>query len=164
MKTAQVNKLYSMLTPLEQASLAIGALARQDIAELEAITDSVERLTYRSLHADYRQRVDGYYTLGGFYGIQYWKTRAMMLTAFNLSRDDGSVNHKCIEMGKQLMVQLVSMDAALRVVCELLKIDVEAVQTLADCEDVPGFADPEPALVDEYITSFTKLAGVEVHH
>jgi hypothetical protein len=71
MKASQLNKLYSMLTPLEQASLAIGALARQDMAEFEVITDNVEMHTYPSLHADYRQRIDGYYTLGGFYGIQH---------------------------------------------------------------------------------------------
>jgi len=160
MKASHLNKLYSMLTPLEQASLAIGALARQDMAEFEVITDNVEMHTYRSLHADYRQRIDGYYTLGGFYGIQYWRIRARMLAAFHQAKDNGTVNHKYIEMGEQFMKQLASIDAALRVVCGLLKIDVEAVQTLADCEDVPDFADPDPALVEEYITTFTKLTGI----
>jgi hypothetical protein len=57
MKAAQEDKLYSKLTPVEQAALAFEALARNDEAELDVIVDSVERLYYQCTHWQYRWRV-----------------------------------------------------------------------------------------------------------
>jgi hypothetical protein len=58
MKSSQLEKLYSKLTPTELGTLAFGALARKDVGEAEIILNNVERHTYRSVHADYRQRIE----------------------------------------------------------------------------------------------------------
>jgi hypothetical protein len=58
MKSSQLDKLYSKLTPTELGTLAIDALARLDENEADLIVNSVEWRTYRSVHADYRRRVE----------------------------------------------------------------------------------------------------------
>jgi hypothetical protein len=51
-----VDKLYTKLTPVEQAALAFGAIARNDDVELAVIVGSVERLNYQCTHWEFRQR------------------------------------------------------------------------------------------------------------
>jgi hypothetical protein len=157
LKPAQVNKLYSKLIPYEQAVLCFEAAARQDEAEINDIVDSIEKHTYRCLHTDYRQRATGLYMLALFYGTQYWKTRTLMMMAFNIYRDD-----RACSIAKQFIVRLASIDAALLDVCRRIKVDVEAVKTLADCKGETGFSDyVEAELVEQYTELFTKAVMLE---
>lgn len=138
MKTAQVNKLYSKLTPHEQAALTFEAAARRDESEIDAIIANVPRQTYQGVHADYKQRATGLYMLVGEYGLNYWQARAALLMVLNLSRGDESMD--CADMSLHLLAKIASMDAALTDVCRQIKVDVEAVKMMAGCENQPTFS------------------------
>ena len=151
MKPAQVNKLYRKLTPHEQAALVLEAAARLDEKEVDAILEQVEHKTYLTVHANYHRRAYGLMSLVGQYGIEYWKSRALMLTALNVCDDN--------ETAFKFLAKLGSMEAALMAVCERLKVDVEAVKTLADCKDGPAFnAYAEAEQVEQYLEVFSKVA------
>ena len=90
MKQQQVNKLYSKLTPHEQAALMFEAALRKDENEVDLILDSVERRTYSTPHIEYQQRIMGIGNLSGCYGIIYWKTLCQLSSLMALSLDDDS--------------------------------------------------------------------------
>jgi hypothetical protein len=160
MKASQVNKLYSKLTPHEQAALSFDALVRGDEAEADAIVDSVPRVIYQCVHNDYQERVTGLFMLVGDYGINYWKTTAALLMACNLSSDDENMDFS--EMLLRFLAKIASMDAALTDVCQLFKVDVESVKKLADCEDQPAFSQYVDAeLVEQYTELFTKAVNFQ---
>jgi hypothetical protein len=159
MKPAQVDKLYSKLTPLELGTLAFDALARLDEVEAEMIANNVEWQPYRSVHADYRRRVERLVLLASCYSMEHWKTRALMLQAFNLySRDD---DEDLADLAKEWFYRLESIEVALVKVCKQAKIDIESVKSFAcikDFQPLPDYADP--GLVAEYVASFTGLLGM----
>ena len=74
MKPQQINKLYSNLTPHEQANLAFSAAMRQDETEVDLILSAVKRRTYITPHVDYHTRTHGLVQLSGIFGVAYWKT------------------------------------------------------------------------------------------
>ena len=125
MKPNQIDKLYSKLTPHEQAALCMEASARQDRADFDAIADCVPRVTYQGSHLDYSQRLIGLYSLAGLYGTIYWKNHTLMLMAFNLSSEDD--NKEYIEIAKRFVAKLASMDAALIDVCGRIKVNVDGI-------------------------------------
>jgi hypothetical protein len=127
MKTAQINKLYSKLTPHEQAGLTFEAMARRDYPDCDAIFENVEWLVYKCVHVDYSQRLDDFFHLSAEYAHGYWKNRALMLMACNQSPRDPDILHR-------FLAKIASMDAALIAVCLTLKIDADAVRLMADCK------------------------------
>jgi hypothetical protein len=135
MKPSQVNKLYSKLTPHEQAALCVEASARQDRADFDAIAESVQKVTYQCVHDDFSQRLTKLYGLAGLYGTKYWKSRALMMTALHASDSlDGYEGFADVFAAK-----MASMNSALIEVCQLFKVDIEAVKILAQCKDEPTF-------------------------
>ena len=83
-----------------------------------------------------------------------------MMIAFNLSGDDD--NKECGVFTVRFIAKLASMDAALVDVCRRIKVDVEAVKTLADCKDETAFNDyAEAELVGQYTEQFTKAVMLE---
>jgi len=122
--------------------------------EMDTILDSVPRKVYISPHKDYITRMTGLQNLAKLYGIQFWKTRTLMLTAFNIYSDD-----RTCSIAKQFITKLACMDSALIDVCRQLKIDAELIKTMADCkgETETGFNDyVEAELVEQYTELFTK--------
>jgi hypothetical protein len=128
-----------------------------DENEADLIVNSVEGRTYRSVHADYRQRVERLVLLVSCYSMEYWKTRALMLQAFNLySRDEDLEG-----LGINLFYRLQAVEVALVEVCEQAKIDIESVKSFAcirDFQPLPEYADSE--LVAEYVVSFSGILNV----
>jgi hypothetical protein len=161
MKPSQVEKLYSKLTSLELGTLAFNAIARldEDEVESELIANNVEWQTYRSVHADYRRRVERLVLLASCYSMEHWKTRALMLQAFNLySRGE---EEDLGDLGINLFYRLESIEVALLQVCKQAKIDIESVKAFAcirDFQHLPEYADPE--LVAEYVVSFSGLLNM----
>jgi hypothetical protein len=142
MKPAQIEKLYTKLTPHEKAALCFSAAVRQDRNEIDSIVASVEQHNYKCLDYRYRKRAMGLYMLAFFYGGWYWKTRTLMVTA-TLS------NHA--EEAHLFLNKLSSMDTALIAVCEQVKVDISAVKTLASCNLEPSFNQwAEPEQVAQY--------------
>ena len=158
MKPAQINKLYTKLTPHEQAALSFEAAARRDEAEFDAIISSVPREIYRCVHNDFKERVMGLFALAGDYGINYWKARTALLMACNLSRKGESKD--CSEMLLRLLAKIASMDAALTDVCQTFKVNVEAIKTLAECDNQPTFSQYIDAeLIEQYTELFTSAVN-----
>jgi len=155
MKPAQVNKLYSKLTPHEQAALVIEAASRGDTAGLEAIVEQVERRQYITCHADYLQRINELMALVGQYSVEYWKTRALMLVACNLIGND---NNQSKEAAKRFFDKTIALELALVDACKMLKVDAGAIKKMADC--IPGEMENhqlpkvDEALVKQYQVMF----------
>ncbi len=59
MKSSQVDKLSSKLTPQENAALAFEALNRHDSQEMDIIEDALEKRLYRLPDYQFRARVGG---------------------------------------------------------------------------------------------------------
>jgi hypothetical protein len=130
-----------------------------DENEAGLIVNSVEWRTYRSVHADYRQRVERLVLLVSCYSMEHWKTRALMLQAFNLySRDD---DEDLGDLGINLFYRLQAVEVALVEVCEQAKIDIESVKSFAcirNFQPLLEYADSE--LVAEYVVSFSGILNV----
>lgn len=142
MKPTQVNKLYSKLTPHEQAALVFEAVARQDEGEANSIMEQVERKHYLASHVDYSRRIQTLTALVGQYGIEYWKNRALMLVACEMA-EDGS--DKTDQTANQFFVKTIALELALIEVCKLIRVDVRAIKKMASCppDEAKGFELPE---------------------
>ncbi|MDP3332598.1 MAG: hypothetical protein Q8Q40_16445 [Methylococcaceae bacterium] len=158
MKPSQVNKLYSKLTPHEQAALAFEAAVRLNGNEVDAILEQVERKTYITLHADYHRRAYGLQFLAGQYGIEYWKNRALMLLAcdkFDKGEQQGE------QIANQFFNKTVALELALIEVCKQLGVDVEAIKKMAGClpDEFKGYDLPEvdSELIKQYVDMFSGL-------
>ena len=158
MKPNQIDKLYSKLTPHEQAALCMEASARQDRVDFDAIADSVPRVTYQGSHLDYSQRLTGLYSLAGLYGTIYWKNRALMMIALHAS-DEPDGNEEC---AIAFAAKVASMNAALFDACQIFKVDINAIKKLADCEDQPTFSQYVDAeMIEQYTELFTKAVNFQ---
>jgi hypothetical protein len=164
MKATQVEKLYAKLTPHEQATLAVEALARQDESEIDAIIAAVPRQTFTGLHTDYTRRAHGLLELVCQYSIEYWKNNSFLFAALALYNHDGS--NKNLNLSKSFDAKLMAMDIALAEVCRVLKVDIEAIKHIATCKpqadyeeifDMPADAE----LVAQYVALFTKAARLD---
>jgi hypothetical protein len=152
MKPSQVNKLFTKLTPHEQAVLAFEALSRHDINEIEIIVDSVPREKYLCVHTDYQTRAAGLQNLVRIYGTEYWKNRALMMMALHASDNPDGYEG----LGVRFAAKLASMNSALIEVCQLFKVDIQAVKIQAQCKGEPTFNDyADSKLIEQYTELFT---------
>ena len=159
MKRQQINKLYSKLTPYEQAALVFEAAIRTDENEVDLILDSVERRTYSAPHVDYQQRITGLSSLAGCYGITYWKTLCQLGGLMGLSLNDDSYD----KAAKVFINKISSIEAALESVCKELNVDISAVKKFAECNDHhPNFNDDiENQFVEQYTELFFTIAHLK---
>jgi hypothetical protein len=124
MKVSQINKIYRGLSPDELAILAFEALSRLDTDDIENIVSNVPREEYRCVHNDYQTKAIGLQNLVRLYGISYWKHRALMMTALHANDDAGGYAQLAIRFASNI----ASMNSALIKVCQLFKVDSDAVK------------------------------------
>lgn len=159
MKPAQMNKLYSKLTPHEQAALVIEALARFDEREADAIMEQVERKHYLATHADYTRRVHALTVIVGQYGIEYWKIRALMYLACDHAAEQD--NQKAESPALLFLAKAVALEAAIVEVCKSLKVEVSAIKKMAGCLDEnvkpETLQKADTQLVKQYVDMFPNL-------
>lgn len=156
MKPEQINKLYSKLQPIEQATLVIEAAAKKDWGTVDAIIEKVERVVYRDYHNDYTRRLLGLQLLAANYGIEYWKTRALML----LSKDYAEAGYVEAELpATKFLAKAVALETAIVEICTQLKVDVTAMREMAGCignDALPKqLPEVDVELVKEYSDMFT---------
>ena len=157
MKSHNLNKIYSKLTPQEQAALVFEAAIRKDEKEADLILDSVKMRTYSMPNLDYQQRITGLNCLSGAYGIAYWKALCQLSLVVSVYHDDDvSIN----ESAQRYVNKLCSMDAAIEVVCKELKIDLSTIKKFAECDDYhPNFdGNIDIKLVEQYTELFLQIA------
>lgn len=158
MQHAQVEKLYNKLTPVEKANLVVEAIARNDDDEMEVIVNSLEKSTYRIWNPEYTFRKEGLMTLAMTYGVSYWKHRELFIRAMSVY-DRG--NKEAAFIFLQAAAQIRGMEAALNNVCSRIKVDVEAIKTLADCKGEIAFGDDaDPEIVAEYTELFINMVSL----
>ena len=152
MKPQQINKLYSNLTPHEQANLAFSAAMRQDETEVDLILSAVKRRTYITPHVDYHTRTHGLVQLSGIFGVAYWKTFFKLSTA-NLSKTGEAVDKDA----QRHINEFIALNMALNNVCQAFQIDSEAIRKLAECSGInPKFEGvPDEAFLEQYTKLFT---------
>ena len=155
MKAQQINKLYSKLTPHEQANLAFAAAMRNDEKEVDLILSAVEKRTYITTHFDYHSRTHGLVTLSGVFGIFYWKT-FFKLSTVNLSK----AGEACDKVAQSHINQFIALNTALNNVCKSLQIDSEDIRKFAECSGIkPKFEGmPDEAFLKQYTILFTNAA------
>ena len=150
MKQQQIKKLYSKLTPNEQANLVFEAAMRKDEKDVDLILNSVEQNTYTTVHADYHIRSYGLIQLSGIFGITYWKT-FFKLSTYNLSKTGVAFD----KVAQNHINEFISLNTALNNVCMVLKIDPEAIREYAECRGIhPGF---KGTTDDDFLEKKTKL-------
>lgn len=158
MKPDKVNKLYSKLTPQEQAALVIEAASRQDESTVDAVLEHVERKHYLTAHADYTQQINALQWLICIYGTEYWKNRALMLMACT-QVDEG--NQEAEEAVNRFFAKTIALEHALIDACRRFKVDIAAIKAMASC--VPNEAEGHPLpkadarLVEQYREIFDSL-------
>jgi hypothetical protein len=156
MNLAQVEKLYTKLSPDELAALAFAANVRGDHDEFETILASVGRRTYSCLDQRFSRLTNAYLDLALFYGMTYWKNRTFLAYAETLSAVKGDDKSKALL--SHLLDNAIAMDVALQEVCAKVNIDYMAVKKLAICVDEYSpekCADSE--LVQDYVALFNKF-------
>jgi hypothetical protein len=155
MRTEQISKLYSKLTPQEQATLAFEAAVLSDGNEVDAIMEQVHRETYRTVHADYHRRAFGLMSLVGTYGTEYWKNRALLFMACDHS-EQSSANANATAL--QFLVRTLALEAAIIDVCKRRNVDVAAIKKMADCAldkvKREKLTDVDPELIQHYVELF----------
>lgn len=155
MKQLQINKLYSKLTPHEQANLAFEAAMRQDERDVDLILNAVEQKTYVTGHADYHTRNFGLIQLSGIFGIAYWKT-FLKLSNVTICKTGEAFD----KVAQRHINEFISLNTALNNVCKALKVDPEAIRKYAECQGVyPDFKGTvDDSFVENYTELFTKAA------
>ena len=155
MKQQQLNKLYSKLTPHEQANLAFEAAMRKDQRDADLILNAVEQKTYVTGHADFHTRSAGLIHLSGVFGIFYWKT-FFKLSNVNLSKTGEAFD----KVAQRHINEFIALNTALNNVCTLLKIDPEVIREFAECRgiypDFKGTADHR--FIEKYTELFSMAA------
>lgn len=155
MKPEQVTKLYSKLTPQEQATLAFEAAILSDGNEVDAILAQAHRETYRTVHADYHRRVFGLMSLVGTYGIEYWKNRALLFLSCGYSE---TTHPQAEAPALQFLVKIIALEAAIIEVCQRLNVDVAAIKKMADCPldqlEHEKLTDVDPELIQQFVELF----------
>jgi hypothetical protein len=158
MNPAQVEKLYTKLTPEELAALAFEANMRGDNDEFETILASVGRRAYICLDQRFNRLTNAYLDLGMFYGMVYWKHRTYMEFASNLHKEQPNDGNRTLLF--YYLDNVMAMDVALQEVCAQVNIDCMAVKKLAGCDDEYS---PEKCgnegLVREYVGLFLGVVG-----
>lgn len=157
MRAQQVNKLYSKLTPHEQAALAFEAAAQTKGEECDLIINSVEQRTYDAPHIDYQTRMQGLMQFSLSYGIFFWKRLCQIGSAPALEADGVHVDVQPI------MDDFASMNVAFENICDKLKVDPVVVRKFAECGCYQPLSDAEVKdhLVEKYTDLFTKISYLD---
>lgn len=157
MKRQHINKLYSKLTPHEQANLAFEAAMRHDEKDVDLILNSVEQKTYVTGHADYHTRNHGLIQLSGIFGIAYWKTFFKLSTA-QLDKTGQAFD----KITQQHINEFIALNTALNNVCETLQMNPEAVRKYAECHGInPNFkGTADNQFTEKYTELFTMAANL----
>ena len=151
MKRQQINKLYSKLTPHEQAVLVFEAVTRKESNEADLILDAVPIKTYSMPDLDYQQRLQGLSNLSGVYGKVFWKA-LFLLSSLKWIYPDSDAFPEAI---KQHIKRFNSIDVALTSICEQLNISVSTIKQLAECSAFhPDFGDE---IDDQYVEQYREL-------
>jgi hypothetical protein len=154
MKPEQVNKLYSKLQPIEQATLVLEAAAKLDWDTVDAIIEKVERLTYRTYHDDYSRRILGLQLLAANYGIEYWKIRALMLLSNNYAR----AGYIVAEVPAiKFLAKAVALESAIVEICTQFKVDVSAIRDIAGCFGNEALPKQLPPVDESLVRQYTHL-------
>ena len=133
---SKLMQIYPKLTDRECSILAFEAVAKGTEPHRDSIRDD---------SFEFMEHGQQLTNLGLYYGVQYWRTRCMLLTT-----DEHT-------MVKSLLVQLGSMEVALSGVCDWLKVDVESVKAVSGCDDEPVLDDADPEQVKQYSQTFMEL-------
>lgn len=157
MRAQQVNKLYSKLTPHEQAALAFEAAAQSKGDEFNLIDNSVEQRTYDAPHIDYQTRMEGLLHFSLSYGIFFWKRLCQIGSAPALEDDGVNIDVQPI------MDDFASMNVAFENICDKLKVDPSVVRKFAECGSYQPLSDAEVKdhLVEQYTDLFTILSHLD---
>jgi hypothetical protein len=153
MTPKQIHRLYDGMTPREQANMVFAAIARRDEDEAQTILSRVERVNYRSTHADYAQRLLALQALASVYGLEYWKIRALMLYAVETEGAE--------DVTKHFLQKTLALEVALAAFCDRFNVDITAIKTMAQCLDIDAAKKPLPTgdaeLVSQYDAMLTTV-------
>lgn len=157
MREQQVNKLYSKLTPHEQAALAFEASIQLNGKEVDLILSGVERRDYTAPHIEYIARTQGLIQFSLTYGLLFWKRLCQIATVTILASDNIAVDEQ------YLVDDFTSMNSAFEEVCKQLGVDVSIIRKFAECGCYKPLTDGNinSELLQQYIDCFKKISYLE---
>ena len=91
MRLSDADKLYKKLPPEQAATLAFEASVRQDFDEMSAITDNQPQFNFVGTSNAYRGRFMSLNHISLFYGVVYWKSRAVFMYRLSKYDEPGSL-------------------------------------------------------------------------
>jgi hypothetical protein len=168
MATDRIGKLYAGLTSKESALLAFTHLSKRNTAEVDRIIASVPLKVYRMLDDDHVQWVEGFKRMTMFFALEYWRYSAhnhaaqgMLLYLYRAVEDEAEdMVDPVLEGWKHWETCLMTLQAALKAVCDKHGVDVNVVRSFASIEDSfrpIGFGEIDPKLLEEMTTAFEDL-------
>jgi hypothetical protein len=140
MTVKPLDKLYSQLSPEEQATLVFDAVTRQDEKEADAILASVPWLHYKSIHADYRRRVVNLVCLAQYYAQEHFRARAMLFESYKYYQDSDFSDEYLSSIFHTAYQRLANLEEALNRLGKEHHVDTQAVKRFSGC---PGITNPE---------------------
>ena len=146
MRLNDTDKLYRKLPPEQAATLAFEASVRQDFDEMSAITDNQPQFNFVGTSNAYRGRFMSLNHISLFYGVVYWKSRAVLMHRRSTYDEPGLL---------RIAAQLGSMQSALIKACEQLGVTVESVKKLGAVPEADYYLEyADEALTAEYTELF----------
>jgi len=148
MKLSDIDKLYKKLSPEQSGVMAFEAIAREDDAELQAITDAQPKLYFVGTSLAYSRGIRKLTGLGLCYGVFYWKNYAILLHRLNSYKYGEEAINK-------ITANLGSMELALVETCRQLAVSLDAVKKLGLIPEEDSYGEfADEALTDEYTEIF----------
>jgi len=159
MKRPELQRVYSKLTPQEQAALVFEASTRQDKSEADVILNCVSIKNYSMPDLDYQQRMQGLSNLSGVYGMVFWKA-LFLLSSFKWTQFDNDFLPETI---KQHIKRFNSIEVAIEAICKQMNIKVSTLKEIAECDTLnPDFGDEiDSQYVRQYNQLFASIAYLD---
>ena len=164
----RVERLYAELSAKETATLVFTHLSRGNVSEADRIRDLVPLKVYRLPDPDHTDHFERLRRATLYYGMERWRYQAhcyaasgVMLHCYH-SRDeeDEERGQECFEAWQTWETRLLSLDAALEVVCSKHGVDIADMRRMVGVDgpyQVLGLGEVNPELVAEMTKAFNDV-------
>lgn len=168
MATDRIAKLYEGLTPREKALLVFSHLSNKNTAEADRVTATVPTRIYRMADCQHTDWFEGLRRLAMLFALEYWRYSAhnqashgMLLYLYRAVEDEAEeMVDPVLEGWKHWETCLLTLEAAVKAVCDKRGIDLNAVRRFANIEEPfrpIGFGEVDPKLLEEMTSAFDEL-------
>jgi hypothetical protein len=161
----RIERLYAELSAKETAVLVYTHLSRGNVAEADRIRDLVPMKTYRLPDPNHTDHFERLRRATLYYAMERWRYQAHCYAASGFvihlyqseNEQDQERSQECFKAWQIWETRLLSIDAALEVVCSKHGVDIADVRRMAGVEgpyQVLGLGVVDPQMVAEMTQAF----------